>query len=119
MNARTPIWMLSAAAITVSPRRAARRRQPKRVACAGWSSWPLSDFELPAMRDQRFSLRFYRWLLKLYPAAFREEYAGQLERQFRDELTEARGPAALATLWAGLVFDLAISVPAQLTREIL
>jgi hypothetical protein len=38
--------------------------------------------------------RLYRWLLKLYPAGFREEYQTPMERQFRDEYREAEGPAA-------------------------
>jgi len=70
------------------------------------------------MRDERFSLRLYRWLLKLFPASFRDEYAGQLEREFRDELAEARGTPDLAAVWVRLLLDLAISVPAQLAREI-
>ncbi len=70
------------------------------------------------MRDSA-SLKVYRWLLKLYPAAFREEYAGQLEREFRDELGEAGSARDVAGLWARLLPDLAISVPAQFAREIL
>ncbi len=70
------------------------------------------------MPPERFSLKLYRLLLSFYPAAFREEYGGQLERQFRDELAQAHGPAGVAALWLGILFDLAISVPAQLTREI-
>jgi predicted permease len=70
------------------------------------------------MPEERFSLRLYSWLLKLYPVSFREEYAGQLEREFRDELAEARGIADLASLWVRLLLDLAISVPAQLVHEI-
>ncbi len=71
------------------------------------------------MPSERFSLRFYRWLLRLYPAAFLEEYAGQLERQLRDELADAGGPGDLAVLWVRLLLDVAVSVPAQFAREIL
>ena len=70
------------------------------------------------MLDQPFSLRLYRWLLKLYPAGFRENYAELLERQFRDELNESTGPAALGRLWIRLLVDLAISVPLQFSREV-
>jgi len=70
------------------------------------------------MPDAPFSLRFYRWLLKLYPAGFRENYAGPLEREFRDELNESTGAAALGILWIRLIADLAISVPSQFAREI-
>ncbi len=70
------------------------------------------------MPDQPFSLRLYRWLLKLYPAGFRENYAELLERQFRDEFRESAGAAALMMLWLRLVPDLAVSLPAQLAREV-
>ena len=70
------------------------------------------------MPDQPFSLRMYRWLLKLYPAGFRENYAEPLERAFCDELNESTGAAALGMLWIRLLADLAISVPSQLCREI-
>jgi predicted permease len=70
------------------------------------------------MRDKPLSLRLYRWLLRLYPASFRDNYAELLEREFRDELRESPGAAALCVLWIRLLADLAISVPLQLTREI-
>ncbi len=63
-------------------------------------------------------LRIYRWLLKLYPAGFREEYAGPLEREFRDELAETSGGAAVIWLWLRLLFDLAVSIPSQFATEI-
>ena len=69
------------------------------------------------MRDEPFSLRLYRCFLKLYPAGFRENYAELLEREFRDELRESTGAAALGILWIRLVADLAISVPLQLSHE--
>ncbi len=70
------------------------------------------------MPDVPFSLRLYRWLLKLYPAGFRENYAELLEREFRDELNESTGAANLGTLWIRLFMDLAISVPLQFSREV-
>ena len=70
------------------------------------------------MPEPPASLRIYQRLIRLYPASFRDEYAGELERQFRDELADAAGPASRAFLWLRLLFDLAISVPAQLAREI-
>src|SRR5580704_3737338 len=70
------------------------------------------------MREPGLSLNLYRWFLKLYPASFREAYGDQLEREFRDELDDARGATGLAALWLRLLIDLAISVPAQLAREI-
>jgi predicted permease len=70
------------------------------------------------MPDQPFSLGLYRWLLKLYPAGFRENYAELLEREFRDELNESTGAAALGILWIRLFADLAMSVPLQFSREV-
>jgi putative ABC transport system permease protein len=70
------------------------------------------------MPDEPLSLRLYRWLLKLYPAGFRENYAGLLEREFRDELSESTGAATLGILWIRLIVDLAISVPLQFSREV-
>ena len=70
------------------------------------------------MLDEPFSLRLYRWLLKLYPAGFRENYAEPLEREFREELRESTSAAALGILWIRLVADMAVSVPLQLSREV-
>lgn len=61
--------------------------------------------------------RFYRWLLKLYPAGFRENYGDALEREFLDERSECSGPFSLAMLWIRIFFDLAVSVPRQFARE--
>ena len=70
------------------------------------------------MRDTPLSLKLYRRLLRLYPAGFRENYAGAMEREFRDELAESSGPFALAGLWIRLLADLAISIPLQVSREV-
>jgi putative ABC transport system permease protein len=69
------------------------------------------------MRDTPFSLKLYRWLLRLYPAGFRENCGGPMEREFRDELGESHGVRALAALWIRLLADLAVSIPAQVSRE--
>ena len=65
------------------------------------------------MPDEPRSLRLYRRLLKLYPAGFRENYAEEMERAFRDGLPESGGLG----LWMGLLADLAVSLPAQFARE--
>jgi len=70
------------------------------------------------MRDTPFSLKLYRWLLRLYPAGFLANYAAPMEREFRDELVESSGTCALAALWIRLLADLAISIPAQVSREV-
>src|SRR5437868_3303784 len=70
------------------------------------------------MRDTPFSLKLYRWLLRFYPAGFCENYAGSMEREFRDELAESIGTCALAALWIRLLVDLALSIPVQVSREV-
>ncbi len=62
------------------------------------------------------ALKFYRWLLRFYPAAFHETYARQMEKAFRDEMEERRSGAS-SGMWLHLFADLVISVPAQLARE--
>ncbi|HUO29974.1 MAG TPA: ABC transporter permease, partial [Bryobacteraceae bacterium] len=63
-------------------------------------------------------MKLYRWLLRLYPARFREEYAAPLERQFADEYRETRGVGARAIFWLRAVADLATSIPAEFAREL-
>src|SRR5580692_2208959 len=70
------------------------------------------------MPEDPWSLKLYRWLLKLYPAGFRENYAELLEREIRDEFNETTGIAALAILWIRLIADLAVSVPSQFSWEV-
>jgi predicted permease len=70
------------------------------------------------MPSTPLSLKLYRFLLKLYPAGFRDDYAGPMEREFRDELAESSGAFALAKLWLRLLTDLAVSVPLQFSREL-
>jgi hypothetical protein len=70
------------------------------------------------MPDAPFSLKLYRFLLKFYPAGFQGDYAGTMEREFRDELAESTGVLALARLWIRLLADLAVSIPLQFVREI-
>ena len=70
------------------------------------------------MPSTPLSLKLYRVLLKLYPAGFRDDYAGPMEREFRDELAESSGGFALAKLWVRLLTDLAVSIPLQFSREL-
>src|ERR1035438_5674918 len=62
--------------------------------------------------------RLYRLLLKLYPARFREEFGAPLERQFADEYRDAETAAGRAWLWLRALADLAVTIPAELLREI-
>ncbi len=65
------------------------------------------------------ALKIYRFLLKLFPARFREEYSGELERQFVDERREAHGQWARAWLWLSILKDFAVSLPSEFSRELL
>jgi predicted permease len=65
----------------------------------------------------RLSERFYRLLVSLYPAGFREAYGGPLRRQFKDEIGEATNLPGLSRLWVRTLFDLARSLPSQIARE--
>jgi predicted permease len=70
------------------------------------------------MPDATSSVKLYRCLLNLYPAAFRENYGVEMEREFRDELAESHGFCALAILWVRLLADLSKSVPLQVALEV-
>lgn len=45
-------------------------------------------------------MRIYRWLLYLYPASFRAEYAGEMSALFARKRRDASGAFAPAALWA-------------------
>lgn len=62
--------------------------------------------------------KVYGWLLKLYPAGFREEYETPMKRHFRDDYREAQSRWDKALLWLRTVLDLAASAPAQLWHEL-
>ncbi len=65
----------------------------------------------------RKATKVYSWLLKLYPARFREEYAPVLERQFRDEYRDVAGLGDAIRLWGNTLWDMATSVPSQSLSE--
>jgi predicted permease len=69
------------------------------------------------MHEESVPRKIYRWLLKLYPAGFRETYAGSMEQEFRQELAGSTGAWALAMLWIRLLTDLAVSIPGQVAHE--
>lgn len=54
--------------------------------------------------------RIYAWLLRLYPAAFRHEYAEEALLLFRDRLQDEQGCAARARLWRDILEDLGASL---------
>ena len=55
------------------------------------------------------SERLYSLLLQLYPRAFRERYATEMARVFRDRLRDE--PAA--RVWIDVLADAAVSIPHQ------
>jgi len=63
----------------------------------------------------RWPERLYRALLRSYPAAFREEYASEMARLYRDRWR--REPAA--RLWLDLLKDLVTTAPREHARMIL
>jgi putative ABC transport system permease protein len=66
----------------------------------------------------RFSHRVYRWLLKLYPAGFRERYSDPMQRQFTEDFAEVRSTGGLVRFWGATLRDFVRSMPAQFAREI-
>ncbi len=64
-------------------------------------------------------MKLYAWLLRLYPARFREEYSIPMERQFRDEWRDARSRPEKLRLYLNAIVDLATYVPVQIFHELL
>lgn len=64
-------------------------------------------------------MNFYRLLLKLYPARFREEYTRQMEIEFADDYRDAEDTWARLRFWIRALADLLVSIPAELVREAL
>lgn len=62
--------------------------------------------------------KLYRILLRLYPASFRQEYEGAMDRQFRDEQRDAMGWKQNFELWLRALSDIVVSAPRELTREL-
>jgi putative ABC transport system permease protein len=62
--------------------------------------------------------RFYRILLRIYPAGFREEFTTELERQFSDEFREAKGRGERTRLWLRALADVAATAPGEIAREL-
>src|SRR6185503_10548582 len=113
----TRISTTSAGATTESPTSDEEPRKPRPQGCASWWNGPRRRLECGDMREESVPRKIYRWLLKLYPAGFRETYAYTMEQEFRQELAESTGAWALAMLWIRLLTDLAVSIPGQVAHE--
>ena len=62
--------------------------------------------------------RLYRFLLRIYPPGFREEYASELERQFSDEYRETNSRHERIRFGLRALADLAATAPAEIAREL-
>ena len=61
--------------------------------------------------------RIYAWLLKLYPARFREEYAAPMLQLFRDRLQGERGGFRRFRFSLDVIIDLSVSIPREHRRQ--
>jgi hypothetical protein len=57
------------------------------------------------------SEKMYAWLLRLYPAAFRERYGEEAVQLFRDRVRDEQAFLPRLRLWFDLLADLAVSLP--------
>lgn len=60
--------------------------------------------------------RVYRWLLRLYPVAFRDRFGDELTQLFDDQLRDARtgdAAAGIARTWLRTLADLAVTATAE------
>jgi Peptidase family S41/N-terminal domain of Peptidase_S41 in eukaryotic IRBP len=62
------------------------------------------------------SEKIFSWLLRLYPAHFREAYHEEALQLFRDRLRNERGLLARLRLWCDLFTDFLVSVPHEYWR---
>jgi hypothetical protein len=63
------------------------------------------------------SERIYGWLLKLYPARFREEYAASMLQLFRDRLQAEQGGFRRLRFLLDMMIDLSSSIPVEHRRQ--
>ena len=73
---------------------------------------------MPDLRESR-SVRWYRWLTRLYPAPFRHEYESEMVTLVRDRQAEGSGVRALFGLWADLLADLFTTAPREHARMLI
>jgi putative ABC transport system permease protein len=62
--------------------------------------------------------RIYSWLLRAYPASFRDEYGRPMEQQFLDEYADVGSRAARVRLFIRALRDVATSAPLEVCREL-
>ena len=63
------------------------------------------------------SEKIYAWMLKLYPAQFRQEYEVSAMQLFRDRLRAERGLSRRFRFWLDVIADLVVSLPREHWRQ--
>src|SRR5690349_16727137 len=59
------------------------------------------------------SEKLFAWMLRMYPARFREDYGGEMLQLLRDRERDESGFRSRLRLWFDLVADLALSLPRE------
>src|SRR5262249_45460341 len=74
------------------------------------------------MGGHESSLHVYRWLLRLYPAQFRQEFEGEILRTYRNELLRERSALGRLTYFlraaAGIVWNSPKEHGEMLTKDL-
>ncbi|HEY6346549.1 MAG TPA: Clp protease N-terminal domain-containing protein [Bryobacteraceae bacterium] len=63
------------------------------------------------------SEKIYAWMLKLYPAQFRQKYEVSAMQLFRDRLRAERGFSRRLRFWLDVIADLIVSLPREHWRQ--
>lgn len=63
------------------------------------------------------SEKIYAWMLKLYPAQFRQKYEVPAMQLFRDRLRAERGFSRRFRFWLDVIADLVVSLPREHWRQ--
>lgn len=63
--------------------------------------------------------RWFRWVMRLYPAGFRAAYSDEMRIVLGDQLRDARraGHAAVVGVWASTIVDVLATAPGQHLRR--
>src|SRR5262252_6008851 len=96
---------MSGAAITASPTTDAKWQRPKRRVCSKhWHLRARRDSH-PREPDVMESDKLYAALIRLYPAAFREEYGREMRAAFRQRRRDEPNALRRTFLWISVFAD--------------
>ena len=70
-------------------------------------------------RNDTLSTRAFRLLIRMYPAAFRDEYGRELALVFADRYRDAAGPWDRSRLWLEALTGIVVEAPKEHSRMIL